>query len=136
MTVCARPAGTTHTGGVPDAAERAGDFSELCSRAGGSFGTGGICSCANCDGQLWDPYSGVYQPLVAPNGNSGTGRVLQTPIPFNNLALFTSAGNPNLAGTAFQLAPVAGNLIDPVASKMMSYYPMPNVAGLELQPLQ
>ncbi len=116
-------AGTTHTGGVPDAAERTGDFGELCSRAGGSFGTGGICSVLA--GQLWDPYSGVYQPWVAPNGNNGTGRVLQTQIPFNNLALYTSPGNPGLAGTPYQPAPVAGNLIDPVASKMMSYYPMP-----------
>ena len=116
-------AGTTHNGGVPDAAERTGDFGELCSRAGGTFGGGGVCSVL--DGQLWDPYSGVYEPWVAPNGNNGTGRVLQTPIPFNNMALYTSAGNPNLPA-AYQLASVAGNLIDPVASKMMSYYPLPN----------
>src|SRR2546426_6059956 len=29
---------------------------------------------------LWDPYSGQYV--------AGTGRVLQTPVPFNNLATF------------------------------------------------
>ena len=114
-------AGTTHNGGVPDAAERAGDFGELCARAGGTFGTGGICSAA--DGQLWDPYSGIYV--------AGTGRELQTPIPYDNLATFISAGTaPGIVSklpAAFQLSPVAGNLIDPVASKMMSYYPMPNV---------
>ena len=42
--------------------------------------------------------------------------------------------DPNLPA-AFQLAPVAGNLIDPVASKMMTYYPMPNPAW-NAQPLQ
>ena len=118
--------GTTHNGGVPDAAERTGDFGEICTRTTGpnppkgAFGAGGICS--NANGQLWDPYSGIYVP--------GTGRELQTPIPYNNMALFISAGTaPGLTTklpTAFQLAPVAGNLIDPVASKMMSYYPMPN----------
>ncbi|MGO8819579.1 MAG: TonB-dependent receptor domain-containing protein [Terriglobia bacterium] len=119
-------AGATAHGGVPDAAERTGDFGELCARAGGAFDAGGICQGApNGAGQLWDPYSGAYGSWSG-YGNSGTGRYLQTPIPFNNLALFTSAGNSQLAGTGFQLAPVAGNLIDPVASKMMSYYPMPN----------
>jgi hypothetical protein len=114
--------GDTRFGSVPDAAERQGDFSELCTRTtgvnppNGKFGAGGVCS--NSNGQLWDPYSGIYV--------AGTGRELQVPIPFNNMANFTSAGNPNLNGTGFQLAPVAGNLIDPVAQKMMTYYPMPN----------
>ena len=115
--------GTTHNGGVPDAAERAGDFSEICTRStgvnppAGTFGPGGICS--NANGQLWDPYSGMYV--------AGTGRELQVQIPNNNLALFQSAGNPKLNGTGFQVPAMAGNLIDPVAAKMMSYYPMPNV---------
>ncbi len=117
--------GTTHNGGVPDAAERAGDFGELCSRAGGSFDAGGICN--QPGGQLWDPYSGAYGPWSASSSNSGTGRYLQTQIPFNNLAQFTSAGNQNLTAAGFPLPAVAGNLIDPVASKMMTYYPMPNV---------
>lgn len=125
--------GTTHNGGVPDAAERAGDFGEICTRStgpnapNGTFGADGICSVSS--GQIWDPYSGAYGPWVAPNGNSGTGRYLQTAIPFNNMALYQSAGNANLTGPVagpFQLAPVAGNLIDPVSSKMMGYYPMPN----------
>jgi len=111
--------GDTRHGGVPDAAERAGDFGEICSRAGGTFDSNGLCQNDGGNGQIWDPYSGIYV--------AGTGRELQTPVPFNNLALYTSPGNPNLAGTPFQLSPVAGNLIDPVASKMMSYYPNPNV---------
>ena len=110
--------GTTHNGGVPDTAERAGDFGELCARAGGTFDTTG--NCGNSNGQLWDPYSGVYV--------AGTGREMQTPIPFNNLANFQSAGNPNLNGTNYQIPAVKGNLIDPVAQKMMSYYPNPTFA--------
>ena len=110
--------GTTHNAGVPDAAERAGDFGEVCARAGGSFDASGNCS--NSNGQLWDPYSGIYV--------AGTGRELQTPIPFDNLATFQSAGNPNLNGTKYQLPATKGNLIDPVAQKMMSYYPNPTFA--------
>jgi hypothetical protein len=113
--------GTTHNAGVPDTLERQGDFGELCARAGGTFNQNGLCSTAadQADGQLWDPYSGVYVP--------GTGRVLQNYIPFNNLAAYQSAGNPNLAGTGYELPATPGNLIDPVAYKMMQYYPMPNV---------
>jgi hypothetical protein len=110
--------GTTHNAGVPDNAERAGDFGEVCARAGGSFDASGNCS--NSNGQLWDPYSGIYV--------AGTGRELQVPIPFNNLATFQSAGNPNLNGTKYQLTATKGNLIDPVAQKMMSYYPNPTFA--------
>jgi len=112
-------AGTTHNAAVPDAAERTGDFGELCARNGGTFNTAGVCSTAASqgNGQLWDPYSGIYV--------AGTGRVLQTPIPFNNLATYQSPGNPNLNGTGFQLPATPGNLIDPVALKMMQYYPNP-----------
>jgi hypothetical protein len=109
--------GTTHNAGVPSAAMKTGDFGELCARNNGTFNASGICS--NGDGQLWDPYSGTYE--------AGTGRVLNTPIPNNDLAAFTSAGNPNLDGTPYQLAAVAGNLIDPVASKMFRSYPAPNI---------
>jgi hypothetical protein len=112
--------GSTHNAGVPSAAEKQGDFSEICtspSQGNSSFNPIGLCK--NSDYQLWDPYSGQYV--------EGTGRVLQTPIPYNNLATFISAGNPGLDGTPYQLAHVAGNLIDPVASKMIQYYPTPNV---------
>src|SRR5581483_4757583 len=37
-------------------------------------------------------------------------------------------GNPNLVGTPYQLPARPGNLIDPVAYKMMQYFPLPNVA--------
>jgi hypothetical protein len=109
---------STFIGGVPDTVERQGDFSELCSRAEGAFNSSGVCSAAA--GQLWDPYSGVYDANVG-------GAVRSSVIPFNNLATYASPGNPNLIGTPFQLSGQAGDLIDPVAAKMISYFPMPNV---------
>lgn len=109
----------TFTGAVPSAAERQGNFGELCADAGGTFNSAGECSVPH--GQLWDPYSGVY------NSNYG-GAVRSAFIPFDNLATYASPGNPNLAGTPFQLSGQPGDLIDPVAQKMMSYFPMPNLS--------
>ena len=114
-----------HNAGVPDAAERSGDFGALCGGLGpngpaptGQFNAQGLCSDPN--GQLWDPYSGVYDP-------ANSGRDLQTFIPFNNLATYVSPGNPALNSTGYQLPATRGNLIDPVAQKMMSYFPLPNL---------
>ncbi|MGH9583032.1 MAG: hypothetical protein ACRD4O_08875, partial [Bryobacteraceae bacterium] len=109
----------TEQAGVPSLAERNGDFGEACTRAGGVFDAHGMCSQAA--GQIWDPYSGVYN-------NSLGGAVRSAFVPFDNLATYISPGNPKLAGTPYALAPYAGNLIDPVASKMMQYFPLPNVA--------
>lgn len=104
--------------GVPSAAERAGDFSELCGENGGTFSAAGKCSAAS--GQLWDPYTGVF------NSKTGQNNLTQI-IPFNNMAAYVSPGNPALNGTPFQLPATAGNLINPVALKMMQYFPMPNL---------
>lgn len=104
--------------GVPSAAERRGDFGELCGRAGGSWDSNGRCS--NPAGQLWDPYTGVFSAAEG-------GPVRSSYIPFNNLATYMSPGNPKLDGTGYQLPMRPGNLIDPVASKLMQYYPLPNV---------
>jgi hypothetical protein len=113
----------TYQAGVPTAAERTGDFGGLCAANGGTFNGSGQCSVAA--GQIWDPYTGTYQ---AP-ANSTAGAYRSAFIPFNNLATYTSPGNPNLNGTPYQLPQVAGNLIDPVALKMMSMFPMPNYSG-------
>lgn len=110
---------STFAAGVPSAAERTGDFGELCGNAGGSFDSTGMCS--NPNGQLWDPYSGAYDP-------SQGGPVRSTFIPYNNMATYQSAGAPGLNGSGYQLPAHAGNIIDPTAMKMMSYYPLPNVA--------
>ena len=113
-----RSTGTARAG-VPSAAERTGDFGELCGRAGGSFDAAGRCSAAA--GQIWDPMTGVYSA-------SAGGAVRSQYIPFNNLTTYMSPGNPNLVGTPYQLPARPGNLIDPVALKMMQYFPTPNVA--------
>jgi Carboxypeptidase regulatory-like domain/TonB-dependent Receptor Plug Domain len=78
---------SAYSAGVPSAAERAGDFGEVCAANGGSFNSSGICS--STAGQLWDPYSGVYNPADG-------GPVRSAPIPFNNLAAYISPGNPKL----------------------------------------
>ena len=108
-------AAKTFRAGVPSAAMRTGDFAEIC---GAGFDANGMC--LDEEGQLWDPYSGVYDP------DEG-GPVRSLPIPYNNLATYQSPGNPNLDGTGYQLAPQPGNLIDPVASRMMQGYPLPNI---------
>ena len=104
--------------GVPSAAERLGDFGELCGYSGGTFDASGKCS--SPDGQLWDPYSGVYDP------DQG-GPVRSSFIPFNNMTTYQSSGNPKLNGTPYQLPGRPGNLIDPGAFKMMQFYPLPNL---------
>jgi len=121
----------TANAGVPSVAERAGDFGELCGYAGGTFGTGtdpvtgntfsNVCQSGGAllsTGQLWDPYSA--------DSDLTNGGLRQTPIPFNNLATYQSSGNPIIA--AFHPLPnTPGNIIDPVAFKMMQLYPLPNL---------
>jgi hypothetical protein len=111
--------------GVPSQAERNGDFSELCGYQGGTFATSGplVGQCVDSTGallvagQLWDPYVG---------NNTSSGVVHTNIIPNNRMDLYQSPGNPSLDGTGYQLPAKPGNLIDPVAAKMMSYYPLPN----------
>ena len=92
---------TNSVAGVPTAAERTGDFGVLCGANGGTFDANGLCSAPG--GQLWDPYSGSFNSTPEPaNPNIGPGALRQTFIPFNNLATYQSAGNPNLVGTPFQ----------------------------------
>ncbi len=116
--------------GVPSDNERKGDFGELCGYAGGTFDDQGICS--NSSGQLWDPYSGYYDPAVG-----GARRLV--PIPKNNLTAYAStvdaqhpaneilANNPD--GAPYRLPGGQGNLIDPVAKALMQYFPEPNFSG-------
>src|SRR5262249_41907490 len=85
---------------------------------GSGFNSEGLCN--DPAGQLWDPYSGVYDANLK-------GPVRSRFIPFNNLANYQSPGNPKLDGTPFQLPATPGNLINPVASKMMQAYPLPNL---------
>ncbi len=115
----------TFEGGVPSAAERTGNFSELCGDNGGTFNASGLCSVTA--GQLYDPYSGVY------NSNDG-GPVRATFIPNNRIDQYVSPGcNPAMLPAGSSCPPaqyeptpgVKGNLVDPVASKMMQLFPNP-----------
>ncbi len=113
----------TNQAGVPSAAERNGNFGELCAANGGTFSAAGLCSVIA--GQLYDPYSGTFQTPA----NEPAGAYRSAYIPFDNLAAYVSPGNPKLNGTPYQLPLAAGNLIDPVARKMMNLFPMPNIPG-------
>jgi hypothetical protein len=105
--------------GVPSAAERAGNFAELCGgdgpngpAPGATFNAQGLCS--NPNGQLWDPYTGVYNASLE-------GPVRGAYIPFNNMALYQSPGS-----VGAPLPAMPGNLINPQAQKIMSYFGAPN----------
>jgi hypothetical protein len=126
---------TTYQAGVPSAAERTGNFAELCGGDGpngpapGAAFVKGICS--DPAGQLYDPYSGVF------SGVDG-GPVRGIPIPNNRLDLYVSPGcNPALLPAGASCPPaqyeptpgVKGNLIDPVAAKMMTLFPAPNMSN-------
>ncbi|HEY2861000.1 MAG TPA: TonB-dependent receptor [Terracidiphilus sp.] len=111
----------TYQAGVPSDAERQGDFGEVCGAQGGSFDEHGMCTVAQ--GQIWDPYSGTYQQV----DGYGSGAVRHAFIPYNNVAAYTSKGSPNPSLPAsLQPAGGAGNLIDPVAMKMMQLFPKPS----------
>ncbi len=110
----------TRSGGVPTTAMRSGDFGEVCGAQGGTFDSTGRCSVAA--GQIWDPYSGMF------DSNAG-GIVRNTFIPFNNIANYISPGNPTLPLNLQPAPGVRGNLIDPVAQKMMALFPQPNFSG-------
>jgi Carboxypeptidase regulatory-like domain/TonB dependent receptor len=138
--------------GVPDQLQRNGNFGELCTLpqsgnpatvdttrpGGGTFNAG---KCSNPAGQLYDPYS--FDPTfngTVPYGNGNTvtyvngidqntGGVYRGQIiPNNDLANYASPGNPALAGTPFQVRNPGqpGNLLDPVAARMLTFVPFPN----------
>lgn len=131
---------SSHFIGVPTPLERGGDFQELCTTQGGAFDTnsssstfGQCLDSANAllpAGQIYDPYTGTADP------GGGGFAVNRAAIPFNNLATYASPGSPTLAGTPFNVPNpgTAGNLIDPVAAKLMAFFPQPspNLANASL----
>jgi outer membrane receptor protein involved in Fe transport len=110
----------TASGAVPTDLMRAGDFGEVCTAQGGTFDGTGLCDVAA--GQIWDPYSGTFD-------SGAGGAVRSTFIPFNNVATYISSGSPNLPANLQPAPGVPGNLIDPVAQKMMGLFPEPNFSG-------
>jgi hypothetical protein len=119
------------TAGVPSDAMRTGDFGQLCGQWGGTFDSTGLCSVTQ--GQIWDPYLRHNDP----NAGGAVANTANTFIPFNNIGTYISPGcDPTfLQGrpcppASLQPTPgVPGNLIDPVALKMFSYFPEPNIPG-------
>jgi hypothetical protein len=112
---------SSYTAGVPSDAERNdGDFGEVCTYYGGSFDSTGMCSATQ--GQLWDPYTSTYTNV----DGYGSGAVRSGFIPYNKVGAYASPGNSKLNGTAYELAGGAGNLIDPIAQKMMKLFPEPS----------
>ena len=116
--------------GVPSAAERTGHFGELCgARAARSMRR----ALRRLTGALVQQASfGIPIPAHATPLQWRTGAYRSAFIPFNSLATYTSPGNPNLNGNPYQLTQVHGNLIDSVALKMMSFFPMPNYSAAAL----
>ena len=113
----------TYQAGVPNDAERNnGDFGAVCTAQGGTFDDNGLCSVSA--GQIWDPYSGVYQ-ASAPDGSGGSGAYRSTYVPYNNIGNYASPGNPKLIGTPYQLSGGRGDLIDPIAQTLMKLFPEP-----------
>ena len=104
----------------------------------GHFSAQGQCLDPNgvpfISGQLWDPYTGTFSNT--PPGGAPPGALRQTFIPFNNLATYTSPGNPALIGTPFQLPTGPGNLINPVAANLFRLFPEPNLSIATLSDLQ
>ena len=139
----------------PVGAPALGNFGELCTTqpdANGinaHFNASGQCVDSNNQffpsGQLWDPYSGTFSntpPQLDPNVtlSGGAVRPLTSIIPFDNLATYTSPstlpGNVALKGTPFQLPTGPGNLINPVAAKLLLLFPKPTVNATDIFTLQ
>jgi hypothetical protein len=144
---------STASGAVPSDLMRAGDFGEVCPANGNTDGSGNFHpgtwdttagdanygQCVQADdmshlvggGQLWDPYSGAHNDAAG-------GVVRNTFIPFNNIATYISPGCVPAFLPAGHTCPpagseptpgVAGNLIDPVAQKLMGLFPEPTSTG-------
>ncbi len=145
----------TSAAGVPSDAMRAGDFGAVCPANGNTdsngnyhpgawdttVGSANYGQCVQADdptmttlvgsGQIWDPYQRYYDSNVG----ATTWTSPNAFIPFNNIGTYISPGCPvGLLPTGYcppnEPTPgVPGNLIDPVAQKMMSYFPEPNLSA-------
>jgi hypothetical protein len=132
---------STATFGVPtDAMRNNADFGEVClaqgnTDSGGNFHPGawdpnkgdpnyGRCVQADdftqtvASGQLFDPYQRTYDGGVGAAIANGPN----TFIPFNQVGAYISPGSSKLP----PMPQTPGNLIDPVAQKMLKLYPEPN----------
>jgi hypothetical protein len=108
--------GSPFTTTVPAAGELTGDFSSLCTQAGGTFNGAGICSVAS--GQLYDPYGATA------TGDRTGHPYLNNQIPASEFSTATQVlwkkyfPAPNLAGDVnnfLSAAPSGGNTNEFVA---------------------
>ena len=108
----------TRHAGVPSDLMRAGNFGEVCTAQQGTFDGTGRCSVDA--GQLWDPYLRTYDPNVGVAVRNDPSNF----IPFNDLSQYASPGNAKVP-----LPNTKGDLIDPTAQNLMTYFPAPNFLG-------
>ena len=99
---------------------RAGDFGEVCAAQGGEFDSSGMCSVAA--GQIWDPYSGITTPTRVASCATHLSRSTTLPA-------ISAPAIPRLPANLQPTPGVTGNLIDPIAQKMMTLFPQPNYAA-------
>ena len=100
-------------------------------RRDGTFNSAGRCSADA--GQIWDPFLRHHDS----NSGGAVNNNDNTFIPFNNVAAYISPGCDASALNGHPCPPasnepapgVKGNLIDPVAQKMMGLFPEPNFSG-------
>src|SRR6516165_7840885 len=120
----------------PEGTPAVGNFSELCGFSGGTFDATRLCQNPGNPGagQLWDPYVATFSNT--PPGGAPPGAIRTNFIPFDNLATYTSPGNPALVGTPFQVPAGPGNLINPVAAKLFLLFPHPTQSVTSLAELQ
>ena len=110
----------TRHAGVPTDLMRAGNFGEVCTAQGGTFVSG---RCTVDAGQLWDPYLRTYDPNVGVAVRNDPSNF----IPNNDLSQYASPGNAKVP-----LPGTQGDLIDPTAQNMMTYFPEPNFQGADI----
>jgi hypothetical protein len=106
---------------LPTDLERSGDFGQVCTLgAGGSFNGAGQCVAPGSNGpgdlgQVWDPFT---------SGSKGYHYDTAF-VPYNNMATYASHGS--CLGCSANLpsgnAVAAGNLINPVAQKILQFLP-------------
>ena len=114
----------TYQAGVPSAAERTGQLRRNMRREWRLVQFGWTLQ-RNCRAR-----STILTPAPFKPQPMGLPAPIAAPI-FHSITwpTYTSPGNPNLNGTPYQLPIRPGNLIDPVAQKMLNLFPMPNIAG-------
>ena len=106
--------GSPFTTTVPAAGELTGDFSSLCTQAGGTFNGAGLCSAAA--GQLYDPYSATATGARTPYPNNQIpASEFSTATQVLWKKYFPAANQPGDVNNFLSAAPAGGNTNEFVA---------------------